>query len=272
MKMRHFIYADTKEIDSMYSQIFDDITEINTTVSKENKAEIETEIKIPNILHGFLPGNFSGDYERDYNRVVSTQSHISIEKKVMSLLEKVSFCENDAICQCDDKLLVAGYVEVMKYNHFLEKANELLQAEELVDFKSFYEKFCEDICFSSLWKELTKKIIPSIDHKIPIDWQDLYEVRRSSESQKIEKLIILNADYPVIINFSHNKLLLSASQMSLWGKLCHAENLYLLGFMRRDGVSCYSIKPVVMWEIFESQKTGKGFIAEIKTFRNRWNN
>lgn len=263
MKMRHFIYADAKEIDSMYSQIFGDITDINTTVSKENKAEIEAEIKIPNILQGFMPGNFSGDYERDWNSLISTQSHISIENKVMSLLEYASLSESDAIFKCCDKSLVIGCVDAIKYDQFLLKVNELLELEEPSNFDDFYEKYCDDINFSNLWKELAQKIISIKDREIPFD----FTMRISTRSQEIEKLIVLNSDYPIIISFSYNKLLLSASMMAVKKRFLCAENFNVLGLMRQVGKGVYTIKPIAMWEIFDSKKVSNGFIAQVKKFK-----
>lgn len=250
MKMRHFIYADTKEIDSMYSQIFDDITEINTTVSKDNKAAIEAEIKMPNILQGFLPGNFSGDYEHDCNRTVSTQSHISMEKKVMALLENVSSSEDDTICKMGNNLLVVGCVDAMIYNQFLIKADELLQAEKALNFESFYEKYCEDSNFSSLWKELATEVMPNLRFRGFLGISEMYSIT----SQGIGRLIILNADYPITMSFSYDKLLLSASESAAFGRFKLVENLNILGLMKQVGNGFYTIKPVVMWEIFDPEK------------------
>ena len=264
--MRHFIYADAKEIASMYSQLFDDITEINTTVSKENKAEIEADIKIPNILQGFLPGNFSGDYERDCNHVISTQSHISIEKKIMALLEHVSSDEDDIIHRMGNNLLVAGRVEAMKYDQFLLKADELLQAEESLRFESFYEKYCEDSNFSSLWKDLVQRILSSEDSKRNFDAFSYFSIRCS----EIEKIIVLNSDYPIAISFSNNKLLLSASDMENYVRLKMAENVSVLGLMRQVGKGFYTIKPVAMWEIFESEKVSERFLYQVKNFKEYW--
>lgn len=266
MKIRHFIYADAKEIDSMYSQIFDDITEINTTVSRENKVGIEAEIKMPNILQGFLPGNFSGDYERDCNHTVSTQSHVSIEKKVMALLEHVSSGENDVIHRMGNNLLVVGRVEAMRYNQFLLKADELLQAEESLNFESFYEKYCEDSRFSSLWKKLAKKISLSERLKIPFGVSELFAMGRP----EMGKIIVLNSDYPIAISFSCNKLLLSASEMANLERFSHAENLSILGLMRKVGNGFYSIKPVAMWEIFESEKVDERFMYQVRNFTKYW--
>lgn len=249
MKMRHFIYADAKEIASMYSQLFDDITEISTTVSKENKAEIEADIKIPNILQGFLPGNFSGDYERDCNHIISAQSYISIEKKIMALLEHVSSGEDDIIHNIGNDLLVVGRIKAMKYDQFLLKADELLQDVSL-KFESFYETYCEESNFSSLWKDLVKKVMQSETYKMPFNMFDVVD----HKSPKIKKIIILDADYPIIVSFSSNKLLISASDMESASKIALAENLSVLGLMRQVRKGFYTIKPVAMWEFLSPKK------------------
>lgn len=260
MKIRHFIYADAKEISSMYSQIFDDITEINTTVSKENKAEIKAEI--PNILQGFLPGNLSGEYERDYSSIVSAQSHISIEKKVMSLLESAALNENNVITECKDKLLVVGLIETMRYDQFLEQVDWRLKKRGYKGFKGFYKKNCKSDNFSELWKKLVDKITSNKCRGIPFSI-----LKASAAKPEIERLIVLNAKYPILISFSYDKVLLSASTMAMSTRFSCAENMSILGLMKQVGTGFYTIKPFAMWEIFESNKASERFLYQVKTFK-----
>lgn len=264
MKVRHFIYADAKEISSLYSQIFDDVNEVNTTVSRENKTEIN--IETPNILQGFLQGNFSGDFERDCNNVVSKQSHISIETKMISLLKYIGMDENKTICQWSDKLLVVGSVKAMKYDSFIEKADELLKKGGLTGVDEFLTKNCESDNFGELWKELCGKLL--LNKWLHLDKFDMFCIGEPV----VETLITTNTDYPIIINFSYNKLLLSASEMANYSRLCCLDDMSVLGLMRLGENNCYTLKPIAMWEIFELGEADDRFMWQVKHFKDYWKN
>ena len=80
----------------------------------------------------------------------------------------------------------------------------------------------------------------------------------------------MNSDYPIAISFSNNKLLLSASDMENYVRLKMAENVSVLGLMRQVGKGFYTIKPVAMWEIFESEKVSERFLYQVKNFKEYW--
>ncbi len=267
MLYRHFLYLDVNRIDSLYHQLFPNIDEIQTSISRENK--ICGKAEIGNIIQGFLPSNFSGEAMRDCNKATTTTAKVSIEEKIVSILDVVPGIENEDL-DTRIKGLLVGKVRMKKYKAFLLDTICYFNKIGYSNFEDFFVANYKKDDFQLTWKKAMKEIQKQKYTGNGISIFQLLDEQFMEEKAPLHRFMILNAEYPVIITFSYNKLLLSASEMENYGILNFTRDIHILGIINEIDESLYFIKPFAMWEIFEEEKGDERFWHQVKNFKKHW--
>lgn len=267
MLYRHFLYLDVNRINSLYHQLFPNIDEIQTSISRENK--ICGKAEMGNIIQGFLPSNFSGEAMRDCNKSTTTTAKVSMEEKIVSILDVVPGIENEDI---DTKIkgLLIGKVWMKKYTVFLADTIGYFNKTGYSNFEDFFAENHKKEDFQSIWKKTMEEIQEEKYTGNGIPFLQLMHEQFIEEKAPLHRFMILNAEYPVIMTFSYNKLLISASEMQNYTILNCTRDIHLLGIINEIDENLYSIKPFAMWEIFEEEEGGERFWHQIKNFKKYW--
>lgn len=271
MKVRYFIYADKDRIFEMYNQLFVNITEIETNTEESKAHDLKAEVDLPNILQGFLSFNFSGEVGRDRTHTFSTKIEISIEEKVMSLISVAMGNETEplGIWNKEEKLIV-GYAKVLQYDYFEREIKRSLKKAGCKNFMKFVNRDGKKEKFDKKWKQL---ILENGLCDYDYNGTNIISFMRdiSQKEPVTQKFIIVDWKYPTLIDFSLNKVLISASDMVNAGFFALATNIGILGVMRQSLSGLYRIKPIAMWRVVELDNCGERFVWQTNKFKEYWN-
>lgn len=268
--VRYFIYADKDKIFEIYNQLFANIKEFDTN-SEENKVcGLKAEIDLPNILQGFLPFNFSGEMGRDCTNTFSAKIEVSIEEKIMSLISIAKGNEAEPVETWSPKgTLVVGSAKILQYDYFERKIKKFLKKDKCKKFIKYVDKNGQKRTFDKKWNRLILEndLCNCKGNGMPaISFLNGISEKRTTT----EKFIAVNWKYPTIIDFSLNKMLISASSLANANFFAHTTDIGILGIIRNCLPGLYRIKPIAMWEVIELDKCDKSFIMQTKDFKRFW--
>ena len=243
--IKHFCYCDVNGINSIYSQLFGNTEEISIKDSK--KRELSGSVGLPYILQGFLKTNLSGEYSRDWSTEQSSKVTITIEDKVRSILRGFKDDESKKIDRWSDtECLVAGHATIVNYQRWTNRITDFFRSYADIKYPDF-ESFLKDIRynpeFERMWSEFTNYTCDNVDfsrQRLPIR-------PFLAQDGSVIKCIAVDLKYPVLVHYSSDKLLISASEHENWGLVEGLPQTGILGILRKADTNLYTIKPLAMW-------------------------
>ena len=244
-KIRHFIYCDTQGINSIFSQYFPNTQEITITEKKSNGVSGSVGI-IPYILQGFFGTNITGEVSRDRTTEHSSKVTLSIEDKIRCILGKIGIM--DRIDEWPkEKGLVAGHATIIKYDVFVKLVDDLFKYYKYSNFEE-YLKDNHNPEFQNTWRKAMylakyQKRFNSTGRK-SIETQ---MVLGSTSNTQVIKDIAVDLKYPVTLDYSSEKLLVSNSALENARMLINLPETGILGILTKADTNIYTLKPLAMW-------------------------
>lgn len=242
--IRFFSYCDAQGINSIYSQLFPNAQEI--TITDKKSSGFTGTAGLPYILQGFIGTNITGEISRDWDTEKSSKVTISIEDKVRSILQNIK--HDGLIDEWHDKpSLVAGYATIIDYETFVKRVENIFAIDSIkyTDYVSFFEDNRYDSQFEDIWKMFIEYACKcNIFH----NYGSYFKLQRDiGRKGIIMKSIAVDLRYPVILNYSAEKLLLSNSHLENANLLAELPSTGILGILGKVGPGLYTLKPLAMW-------------------------
>lgn len=247
--VRHILYCDEKTVNSDYAQILSNIEEITLTNEKSSKIAGSAGLKY--ILNNIFSADISGEYSNESSTKQSVKVGITLEDKITSILNHIGPGDSRKIDTWpDEPRLVVGHAIFIYEEEFKSKVDLLIKSnnEEYKDYKS-YESFIRDISHKSDFESKWLQFRHFVSRECRFSRKGIYGKLARTDLTKPNTIndIAINLRYPVILNYSTDKLWISNSVMESIGMLDRIPKTSILGVMQKAKLNEYSIKPLVMW-------------------------
>ena len=245
--IRYYVYLDIPEIQSLYNQLNNNITEIINYNEKKTRINGDLSISLPESFKYIFKTKISGNASKEYNSSITTQKEISIEEKISKIIEHSLGNETKEIdfTSLEDFSLISGQINVLIDNLFELSSQDIMKKLGYKNLNEFISKN-KDNFLKQDWKTIINK---TFEKKM----QNSCCFYSRKKDKNIGKFIVYNTEIPTICYFSNQNILYSASHRIVSPIFSKKGKINIMGILYKYH-DTIKIKPVAIWYILNLNK------------------